>query len=70
MDSWRCAAASLSLRTRVIVADRRRVPQLNEWMGRVMENGKDLTDAEFETSLEAWTALIKHKKAREAKPGE
>ena len=45
-----------------------RAPQLNEWMTRVMTNGKDQSDAEFETSLEAWTALIKHKKVREEAP--
>ena len=37
-------------------------------MTRVMTNGKDQSDAEFETSLEAWTALIKHKKVREEAP--
>lgn len=44
-----------------------RVSQMNEWLNKVIANGKDQTDAEFEESLEAWTQLINHKRTREEK---
>ena len=43
--------------------------ELNGWMTRVMDNGKDQSDAEFETSLQAWTALIDHKRVRDSQAG-
>ena len=48
-------------------ADPAAAPQVDEWMAKVMETGKELKDHEFEESMKAWTELIDHKKAREEK---